>query len=61
MKKVIRVLIVIGLLGLAVAGISVLIRNNSSSSALVNSGGSSAESSKATISLIYTDSETIYF
>ena len=61
MKKVIRVLIVIGLLGLAIAGISVLVRNNSGNDSLAYSGSSSAESSKATISMIYTDSETIYF
>ena len=60
MKKFFKAIAIIGLISIVIAGVSILIRNNYSSS----SGSypqSSAGKSNTTISQIYTGEETIYF
>lgn len=60
MKKLFKVIVIIGLISIVIAGVSLLIRNNYNSS----SGSypqSSADKSVTTISQIYTGEETIYF
>lgn len=62
MKKIFRVVLVIGLLSFAVAGITILIRNNSNNNSMAysmnNSGGGNGE---IPAQQIYIEKETIYF
>ena len=62
MKKIFRVALVIGLLSFAVAGITILIRNNSNSNSMPYSmNGSGSGSGEIPAQQIYIERETIYF
>lgn len=63
MKKLVRALIVIGLLGLFAAGVSVLVRNNSENKSSTYSGGGNNVSPGSNIAVekIYTEEDEIFF
>lgn len=63
MKKVFRALLVFGVLGIAVAGVSVLIRKNTENSSIAYSGGGGTPSvdPDSNAEKIYTTTKEIIF
>lgn len=61
MKKLLKALIVIGLLGLCAAGVSVLVRKNSENKSSAYSGGGSSNKDEPPITAIYVQEEDIEF
>ena len=63
MKKIVKALIVIGLIGLCAAGISVLVRNNSENNSSTYSGGDNNVSpgSNIVIEKIYIEEDEMFF
>lgn len=60
MKKFFKVIAIVGLISIIIAGVSIVIRNNYSNN-LGSYPQSSTDKSNTTISQIYTGEETIYF